>query len=45
MNTCCLAVIDRYRLVWGGQAEGAALYCKECTTRLELHEGIWGTAP
>ena len=44
MNTCCLQVIERYLALLGSAADGAALYCKECTARIESHDGVWGTA-
>jgi len=44
MNDCCLAVIDRYREIWGGCAEGAALFCPQCESRLVFCEGVWGVA-
>ncbi len=43
MKDCCLAVIERYRAIIGQEQEGAALFCKECTSRLVLREGVWGT--
>jgi len=44
MTACCEKVIAWYHnwaLEYGGERDGAALYCASCASRLVLHNGIW----
>lgn len=42
MKPCCQKVIDTYLEIMEGKPRNeAALYCPECTGRIEYHEPTW----
>ena len=40
-NECCKALIANYEAAWQPPRDGAALFCRACSTRVVLKNGQW----